>query len=221
MQPHSLRCSALFSAASPPANAAPEELKSSRSSVSAPSTCRPRSVSLRDGSWAGRRRAAHAGDPHADREPHHIAVVLLAGRRRLAPTGQVQIRPPAGGDVRTVDAYAAGTVNGNPRQHFSATVTGLDPATAYEYRVGLDGGWSDGRSSRPPIPTTRSSSSSTTATRRSASTPRGRRSFGRRRRTHRTRSARSMRATSSTLRPTRRSGSTGSRAWPTPPRART
>ena len=58
-------------------------------------------------------------------------------------TGQVQLRPPAGGDVHTVDAYAAGTVNGNPRQHFSATVTGLDPATAYEYRVGLDGGWSD------------------------------------------------------------------------------
>ncbi|WP_127792617.1 fibronectin type III domain-containing protein [Agromyces sp. LHK192] len=56
-------------------------------------------------------------------------------------TGQVQIRPAAGGDVRTVDAYAAGAVNGNPLQHFSATVDGLTAATAYEYRVGLEGAW--------------------------------------------------------------------------------
>jgi len=58
-------------------------------------------------------------------------------------SGQVQIRPAAGGATRTVDAYAAGTVNGNPLQHFSATVDGLTAATAYEYRVGLEGAWSD------------------------------------------------------------------------------
>lgn len=58
-------------------------------------------------------------------------------------SGQVQIRKTAGGDVRTVDAYSAGTVNGNPKQHFSATVDALAPATAYTYRVGLEGAWSD------------------------------------------------------------------------------
>lgn len=57
--------------------------------------------------------------------------------------GQVQIAPVAGGDVRTVDGYSAGVVNGNPLQHFSATVGGLVPATAYRYRVGFEGGWSE------------------------------------------------------------------------------
>ncbi len=57
-------------------------------------------------------------------------------------SGQVQIRPAAGGVTQTVDAYLAGRVNNNPNAHFSATVTGLSPATAYSYRVGLDGGWS-------------------------------------------------------------------------------
>ncbi|ANC32017.1 fibronectin type III domain-containing protein [Isoptericola dokdonensis] len=57
-------------------------------------------------------------------------------------TGQVQIRPAAGGDVRTVDAYAAGAVNGNPLQHYSTTVDGLSAATAYTYRVGTVGAWS-------------------------------------------------------------------------------
>jgi len=58
-------------------------------------------------------------------------------------SGQVQIRPASGGETRTRDAYAAGAVNGNPRQHFSTTVTGLTPATAYAYRVGFEGAWSD------------------------------------------------------------------------------
>ncbi|MEU4014273.1 metallophosphoesterase family protein [Microbacterium sp. NPDC028030] len=57
--------------------------------------------------------------------------------------GQVEIAPAAGGDVRTVDAYDAGVVNGNPNKHFSATVTGLTAATEYRYRVGLPGSWSD------------------------------------------------------------------------------
>jgi hypothetical protein len=57
-------------------------------------------------------------------------------------SGKVQVRPSAGGHMRTVDAYAAGAVNGNPRRHFSTTVTGLDPATAYEYRVGVEDNWS-------------------------------------------------------------------------------
>ncbi len=57
--------------------------------------------------------------------------------------GQVEIGPAAGGATRTVDAYDAGVVNGNPNKHFSATVTDLTPATAYRYRVGLPGSWSD------------------------------------------------------------------------------
>lgn len=56
--------------------------------------------------------------------------------------GRVEIRPAAGGDIRSIDAYAAGAVNGNPLQHFSATVDGLTAATAYSYRVGTDTGWS-------------------------------------------------------------------------------
>ncbi|MCW2289309.1 beta-galactosidase-like protein [Leucobacter luti] len=57
--------------------------------------------------------------------------------------GQVEIGLAAGGDTRTVDAYAAGVVNGNPNQHFSATVDGLAPGTDYRYRVGLPGSWSE------------------------------------------------------------------------------
>lgn len=55
--------------------------------------------------------------------------------------GYVQIRSSES-DVRTVDAETAGTVNGDPRRHFSATVTRLRPAATYEYRVGLEGSWS-------------------------------------------------------------------------------
>ncbi|MFF2371270.1 fibronectin type III domain-containing protein [Agromyces sp. NPDC058110] len=58
-------------------------------------------------------------------------------------SGQVQIKPAAGGEVRTIDAYAAGAVNGNPLQHYSATVDGLTAATTYAYRVGLEGAWSE------------------------------------------------------------------------------
>ncbi|PRB18338.1 metallophosphoesterase family protein [Microbacterium sp. MYb62] len=57
--------------------------------------------------------------------------------------GQVEIAPSAGGEIRTIDAYDAGVVNGNPNKHFSATVTGLTAATEYRYRVGLPGSWSD------------------------------------------------------------------------------
>lgn len=57
--------------------------------------------------------------------------------------GQVEIAAVAGGSTRTVDAYDAGVVNGNPNKHFSATATGLTAATEYRYRVGLPGSWSD------------------------------------------------------------------------------
>jgi hypothetical protein len=60
-------------------------------------------------------------------------------------TGRVQIRT-TGGDARTVEAQDVGTVNDNPLRHFSTTVTGLEPATTYEYRVGLEGSWSGWRS---------------------------------------------------------------------------
>ncbi|GAA1539021.1 phosphodiesterase/alkaline phosphatase D-like protein [Microbacterium ginsengiterrae] len=58
-------------------------------------------------------------------------------------TGQVQIVPSSGGETRTVDAYSAGVAGSNPNQHFSATVDALAPATEYDYRVGLEGSWSD------------------------------------------------------------------------------
>lgn len=58
-------------------------------------------------------------------------------------SGQVQIKRSTGGEVRTVDAYMSGKVNGNPKPHYSATVTGLVPASEYTYRVGLEGSWSE------------------------------------------------------------------------------
>ncbi|WP_424936848.1 MULTISPECIES: fibronectin type III domain-containing protein [Bacteria] len=58
-------------------------------------------------------------------------------------SGKVEIGTADGGPVRTIDAYDAGVVNGNPNHHFSTTVTELSPATAYRYRVGIPGSWSD------------------------------------------------------------------------------
>ncbi|OIH82197.1 metallophosphoesterase [Arthrobacter sp. UCD-GKA] len=66
----------------------------------------------------------------------------LAGDASQA-SGQVQIRTAAGGEVRTVDAYQTGTVNNNPKPHYSTTVEGLSSATVYSYRVGLEGAWSE------------------------------------------------------------------------------
>jgi hypothetical protein len=129
-------------AASPPANAAPEDSTD-------------RVVGVRTVDAPPSTRFAPGTDPASP-------VVAAPTRLILTPTetpatsqsfswlagdashtsGQVQVRPSAGGDVRTVDAYATGTANGNPRRHFSTTVTGLDPATAYEYRVGIKGSWS-------------------------------------------------------------------------------
>src|SRR5690606_33877432 len=54
-----------------------------------------------------------------------------------------EITPAAGGDIRTIDARNVGTVNSNEKPHFSATVTGLSPATSYRYRVGLPESWSE------------------------------------------------------------------------------
>lgn len=54
----------------------------------------------------------------------------------------LHIRSSEGGLARTISATARGTVNGNPRQRFSTTATGLSPATKYDYRVGLPGSWS-------------------------------------------------------------------------------
>ncbi|MGO2542949.1 MAG: fibronectin type III domain-containing protein [Specibacter sp.] len=58
-------------------------------------------------------------------------------------SGQVQIGRTTGGEVRTIDAYMSGKVNGNPKPHYSATVTDLVPASEYTYRVGLEGSWSE------------------------------------------------------------------------------
>ncbi|MCH1868791.1 metallophosphoesterase family protein [Nocardioides sp. CFH 31398] len=61
-------------------------------------------------------------------------------------TAGVEIEPAAGGTTRTVPASFAGTVNGDQRPHFVATVDGLAPGTTYRYRVGSVGGWSPWRS---------------------------------------------------------------------------
>jgi hypothetical protein len=55
--------------------------------------------------------------------------------------GQVQVRASSGGDARTVDAQETGLEIGDRLRHFSATVDDLEPATEYDYRVGLEGSW--------------------------------------------------------------------------------
>ncbi|MEV8146312.1 fibronectin type III domain-containing protein [Specibacter sp. NPDC078709] len=66
----------------------------------------------------------------------------LAGDATHA-SGQVQIKRASGGGEQTVDAYMSGLVNSNPKPHYSATVSGLVPASKYSYRVGLEGSWSE------------------------------------------------------------------------------
>lgn len=51
-------------------------------------------------------------------------------------TGVVQIRETEGTEVRTIDAGYVDRVNNNPLPHFSAEITGLQPASSYTYRVG-------------------------------------------------------------------------------------
>ncbi len=57
--------------------------------------------------------------------------------------GQVEIGLAAGGETRVIDANPVGIVNNNGLQHFSVTVDGLTPATAYRYRVGLPDSFSE------------------------------------------------------------------------------
>lgn len=59
-------------------------------------------------------------------------------------TGFVEIVPATGGDRRRVEASERTTGRTADSAHFTATVTGLVPDTAYRYRVGHDAaGWSD------------------------------------------------------------------------------
>ncbi|GAA1323986.1 fibronectin type III domain-containing protein [Leucobacter albus] len=58
-------------------------------------------------------------------------------------TGQVEIGLAAGGDTRSVEAKPVGAVNGNEKEHFSATIGELSPATSYRYRVGTAGSMSE------------------------------------------------------------------------------
>ena len=67
--------------------------------------------------------------------------------------GRVQLQPTAGGLTRTARAYPQGAVNNNPLEHFSATVAGLEPATAYRYRVGNPDAWSEWRTFTTADPT--------------------------------------------------------------------
>ena len=66
----------------------------------------------------------------------------LAGEAQHT-TGQVEIGLAAGGDTRVIDAQPVGQVNGNAKEHFSATVAELSPGTAYRYRVGVPEAMSD------------------------------------------------------------------------------
>ncbi|NYE35180.1 hypothetical protein F4692_000284 [Nocardioides cavernae] len=57
--------------------------------------------------------------------------------------GRVQVQAADGGLTRTLRGYPQGAVNNNPLEHFSATVSGLEPGTEYRYRVGNPAAWSE------------------------------------------------------------------------------
>ena len=50
-------------------------------------------------------------------------------------TGRVEIRETEGTEIRSIEAEFVDRVNNNPLPHFSAEITGLEPATGYTYRV--------------------------------------------------------------------------------------
>ncbi|MFC5676776.1 purple acid phosphatase family protein [Aeromicrobium endophyticum] len=69
--------------------------------------------------------------------------ITWQGATETASTAKVQIRPSAGGSARVVKGYEQQKAVNNAFPHFSATVTGLKPATDYSYRVASGSDWSD------------------------------------------------------------------------------
>ncbi len=66
----------------------------------------------------------------------------LAGTSSETATLELQ---PIGGDADPIEVPAVGngSVNGNAKQHFTATAEGLDPGRGYHYRVGAPEAWSE------------------------------------------------------------------------------
>ncbi len=58
-------------------------------------------------------------------------------------SSRLQIQPAAGGPTRRLAATPTGTVRGDRSPRFSASASGLEPDTAYRYRVGQPGLWSN------------------------------------------------------------------------------
>ncbi len=69
--------------------------------------------------------------------------ITWQGSTEASTSAKVQIRPTAGGSARTVKGYEQEKAVNNAFPHFSATVTGLKPATEYSYRVASGTDWSD------------------------------------------------------------------------------
>ncbi|GAB2874688.1 purple acid phosphatase family protein [Nocardioides pacificus] len=74
--------------------------------------------------------------------PETSQSISWLGASAAESEGAVQVRPAAGGTVRTVAARSAGLSGGSSVPHFSVTVTGLTEGTAYTYRVGHGATWS-------------------------------------------------------------------------------
>ncbi|QCX28349.1 purple acid phosphatase family protein [Nocardioides jishulii] len=68
--------------------------------------------------------------------------VTFQGAVKTHTTGRVEIRPSAGGDLKSVRALLQPMSVSNDFGHFSATITGLKPATKYTYRVSSNNVWS-------------------------------------------------------------------------------
>lgn len=75
-------------------------------------------------------------------DPYTSQNITFQGAVATDTVGRVEIRPSAGGDLKSVKALRQADSINNPFGHFSATVTGLKPATAYTYRVSSNGNWS-------------------------------------------------------------------------------
>jgi hypothetical protein len=75
-------------------------------------------------------------------DPYTSQNVTFQGARATDTVGRVEIRPVAGGDLKSVRAVLQPGSISNDFGHFSATITGLKPATGYTYRVSSQGSWS-------------------------------------------------------------------------------
>lgn len=86
-------------------------------------------------------------------DPYTSQYVTFQGATVEDTAGRIQYRPKAGGATKQVPAAVQPPSVGSDFRHFSGTLTGLKPATEYEYRVSSGGAWSPWRTFETADPT--------------------------------------------------------------------